>query len=116
MKFNLTIKNLKHLKESEDRVEFKEAKHNFPWNGGNHNDQKERRKCYLGYIVALANEGGGLLVFGMKDKIPHEVVGSDFADGKTGQLEDAVYDKLQIRVYLYELFNINDIRHILDNE
>ena len=62
MSFNLTIPDLAILRESEDCVEFKEAQHNFPWNGGSHREQKDRRKCYLGYIVALANEGGGLLV------------------------------------------------------
>jgi ATP-dependent DNA helicase RecG len=90
MSFSLTIPHLKKLRESEDRVEFKEAKNNFPWNGGKHNDQKERRKCYLGYIVALANEGGGLLIFGMKDNLPHNVVGTDFAQGSIGKMEDTV--------------------------
>ncbi len=106
----MTIDELKHLKESEDKVEFKEAKKNFPWNGGSHTEQKERRKCYLGYIVAIANEGGGYLVFGMSDKEPHEVVGSDFADGKVGALEDAVYENLQIRVHIEELFDDNSLR------
>lgn len=110
MMFNLTISDLKRLRESEDHVEFKEAQNNFPWNGGSHTDQKERRKCYLGYIVALANEGGGLLIFGMKDKLPHDVVGTDFANGKIGELEDAVYEKLAIRVHVYELFDTNGLR------
>src|SRR5690606_18548085 len=99
----LSIQKLKSYKESEDKIEFKEAKHNFPWNGGSHTEQKDRRKCYLGYIVALANEGGGHLVLGMKDKRPHEVVGSNFAKGKTGALEDAVYNNLGIRVHIIEL-------------
>ena len=47
----MTIDQLKQLKESEDKVEFKEAKNNFPWNGGSHTDQNERRKCFLGYIL-----------------------------------------------------------------
>jgi ATP-dependent DNA helicase RecG len=109
----MTIEELKHLKESEDKVEFKEAQHNFPWNGGSHTEQKERRKCYLGYIVALANEGGGLLVFGMADKPPHDVVGSNFGEGKIGELEDAVYGKLGIRVHLEELFDASGLRVLL---
>lgn len=100
----MTIEELKNLRESEDKVEFKAAEHNFPWNGGSHTDQRERRKCYLGYIVALANEGGGRLVLGMSDNHPHEVVGSDFAQGKIGELEDAVYGHLAIRVHIEELF------------
>lgn len=106
----MTIDELKHLKESEDKVEFKEAKKNFPWNGGSHTEQKERRKCYLGYIVAIANEGGGHLVLGMSDKEPRKVVGSNFAAGKAGALEDAVYENLQIRVHIEELFDENNLR------
>lgn len=113
MSFSLTIPNLKKLRESEDRVEFKEAKNNFPWNGGKHTDQKERRKCYLGYIVALANEGGGLLIFGMKDNLPHNVVGTDFAQGLIGKMEDDVYEKLSIRIHIHELFDENNLRVIV---
>jgi ATP-dependent DNA helicase RecG len=113
MSFSLTIPHLKKLRESEDRVEFKEAKNNFPWNGGKHTDQKERRKCYLGYIVALANEGGGLLIFGMKDNLPHNVVGTDFAQGSIGKMEDEVYEKLSIRIHIHELFDENNLRVIV---
>jgi len=101
----MTIQELKHLRESEDRVEFKEAKKNYPFNGGSHTAQEDRRKCFLGYVVALANEGGGLLVLGMTDKAPHQVVGSDFGEGKLGALEDEVYTRLAIRVRLEELFD-----------
>jgi ATP-dependent DNA helicase RecG len=66
----MTIAELKQLKESEDKVEFKEAKRNYPFNGGSHTSQDERRKCFLGYVVAMANEGGGMLVLGMADKHP----------------------------------------------
>ncbi|GHT44294.1 hypothetical protein AGMMS49965_19670 [Bacteroidia bacterium] len=100
----MTIQELKQLRESEHKVEFKEAKKDFNFAGGKHNDPAERRKCVLGYVVALANEGGGLLVFGMKDKHPHEVVGTAFAAGKTGALEDEIYKRLAIRVKIIELF------------
>ena len=92
------------LKESEDHIEFKEAKHNFNWDGGAHKDPKERRHCILGYVAALANEKGGKLVFGMKDHRPHEVVGSTFEQGNLGALEDAIYEKMQIRVPITEEF------------
>ena len=55
----MTLEELKLLDEKEDKIEFKEAKHNFAFAGGSHNDPKERRKCVLGNIVALSNEGGG---------------------------------------------------------
>lgn len=50
------LDKLRDLKESEDRVEFKAARHNYPYNGGNRIEPKSRRHCVLGYIVALANE------------------------------------------------------------
>jgi ATP-dependent DNA helicase RecG len=109
----MTIEQLQNLKESEDKVEFKEAKHNFDYNGGSNIAQEDRRKCYLGYIVAFANEGGGMLVLGMKDSLPHIVVGSDFAQGKVGELTDAVYDRLGIRVKIEELYDVNNLRVVL---
>lgn len=99
-----TIAELKYLKESEDKIEFKAATHNFPFAGGKRLEQEERRKCFLGYIVAFANERGGKLVLGMSDKYPHEVVGSDFGQGKIGNLEDEVYARLDIRISLEEIW------------
>ena len=55
---NSFLRKLSLLKESEDHIEFKEAKHNFDYNGGSHKDPKERRHCILGYVAALANEKG----------------------------------------------------------
>ena len=101
----MTISELRKLRESEDHIEFKEAKHNYPFAGGKHVDPKDRRRCVLGYIVALANEKGGRLVLGMADYIPHTVVGSDFAQDKEGDLVDEIYERLGIRVgttVLYE--------------
>ena len=109
----MTIKELQQLRESEDKVEFKRAKNNFPWNGGSHTEQKDRRKCYLGYIVSLSNEGGGYLALGLEDALPHNVVGSNFADGKIGSLEDAVYQHLGIRVHIEELFDDKGLRVVL---
>lgn len=99
---NEFLYHLSLLKESEDHIEFKEAKHNFNFNGGSHTEPGDRRRCLLGYVVALANEKGGKLVFGMKDKYPHDVVGSNFAQGKIGALEDEIYKRLQIRVHIAE--------------
>ncbi len=101
---NTYLRELSLLKESEDHIEFKEAKRNFNWDGGNHKDPKERRHCILGYVAALANEKGGRLVFGMKDHRPHEVVGTIFEQGNLGALEDAIYDRMQIRVPITEEF------------
>lgn len=100
----MTIETLKKLKESEDKVEFKEAKRNFPFAGGSHTDQEERRKCLLGYVVAFANEKGGTIVLGMTDEYPHKVVGSDFAKGKIGEMTDEIYNRLKIRVRIEEFY------------
>jgi ATP-dependent DNA helicase RecG len=101
----VTIKEIKRLCETEDRVEFKEAKRDFNFAGGSHADPKDRRRCVLGYVVALANEGGGYLVFGVKEKSPNEVVGTEFAKDETGALADEIYKRLEIRVEIEELFD-----------
>ncbi len=108
----MTIAELKQLKESEDKVEFKAATHNFSYAGSEHRDQEERRRCFLGYVVAFANEGGGRLVLGMTDNEPHDVVGSDFAQGKIGALEDETYSRLGIRVRMEELYE-NGLRVLI---
>lgn len=101
---NKFLYELSLLKESEDHIEFKEAKRNFNYNGGKSTDPKERRHCILGYVAALANEGGGRLVFGMHDDRPHYVVGTTFEQGNLGALEDAIYEKMKIRVRIDEVF------------
>lgn len=58
-----TVRELLEAKEGE-HVQFKEAKHRF--------DFREAVKC----CCALANNGGGKLVFGITDKRPRSVVGS----------------------------------------
>jgi ATP-dependent DNA helicase RecG len=44
----MTIQEIKKLRETEDKVEIKEAKQGFNFAGGKHADPKERRKCVLG--------------------------------------------------------------------
>ena len=101
---NTFLKELSLLKESEDHIEFKEAKNNFDYNGGSNKDPKDRRHCILGYVAALPNEKGGRLVFGMHDHRPHYVVGTTFEQGNLGALEDAIYEKMGIRVRIDEAF------------
>ena len=112
----MTIQEIKRLRETKDKVEFKEAKRNFNFDGGSHADPSERRKCVLGYVVALANEGGGLLIMGVKEKkvLPHEIVGTTFAEGKIGALEDTIYERLSFRVRIEELFD-NEKRVLVFN-
>ena len=60
------LEGLRLLRERENHVEFKRAKHNYPFAGGQNTEPKERRRCVLGYIVALANEKRDQLILGME--------------------------------------------------
>jgi ATP-dependent DNA helicase RecG len=76
-----------------ERLEFKEAKHQF-----------EIAKL-LRYCVALANEGGGYLVFGVTDKPPRRVVGSQAFPSQTSlnDIKARIVEKLRFRVEATEL-------------
>ena len=101
----LTIQQLKRLKESEDKVEFKRAEQgNFAYDGGSRVKPSERRKCILGYVTAFCNEGGGYLVLGMEDAYPHKVVGTKQNEGTLGDLESNIYRDTQIRPVIYDLY------------
>ncbi|MGN6341115.1 MAG: ATP-binding protein [Ginsengibacter sp.] len=102
----MTIVELIQLKETENKVEFKEAKGgNYSFNGGGKIDPKDRRKCIIGYTVAFANEGGGYLVFGVHDKYPHQIVGTNQCLDAVGKLEQDIYREKQIRVQTLELYH-----------
>lgn len=100
-----TIEALKNSRESEDKVEFKEAKNGtFPYSGGDKAKPADRRRCILGYVVAFCNEGGGTLVFGMHDKHPHRVVGTSLWIDALGELESKIYNDMGIRPKIYDLY------------
>lgn len=102
----MTIEEVIQLREKEDKVEFKEAANSFSFEGGDRTDYRKRRKCVLGYVVALANEKGGKLIFGVREGQPmNTVVGSAFMKGKEGELEQRIYDRLKIRVTAEEVFD-----------
>lgn len=101
----ITIDILKKLKESEDKVEFKKGEGgNVSYNGGNKINPSDRRRCILGYVTALCNEGGGYLVIGMSDNYPHDVIGTKQNLDSTGELESKIYTDTGIRPIVYELF------------
>ena len=102
---NERLEAIRLLRESEDHVEFKEAKKDFNFKGGKHTEPKDRRHCVLGYVVALANEGGGMMVFGMADKYPHEIVGSVFGKGEMGDMEAEILTSIGIRVHIEEEYD-----------
>lgn len=100
----ITIDKLKKLKESEDKVEFKKGEGgNVSYDGGS-KKHPERRRCILGYVIAICNELGGHLVIGMGDKYPHEVTGTSQCLDAIGDLEAKIYRDTNIRTSVYELF------------
>lgn len=101
----MTIQQLIKLKESEDKIEFKEAKNQYNYNNG--------RKSVLGYVCALANEGGGILAFGIKETKPYTLVNSQAYVGRLGQLEQNIYRDKGIRVKVNELFDEDNNRVVI---
>ncbi len=90
-KKSLTIEQLRLMRESEDHVEFKRCQQgNLSFNGADKQEPSDRRKCILGYVVALANAGGGHLVMGMEDELPHNVAGTRQNENALGQLENDI--------------------------
>jgi len=110
----MTIKKLINLKESEDKVEFKEANGgNISYNGNGKSEPSKRRRCILGYVTAFANECGGYLVFGIKESSPHIVVGTKQNTDTLGELEASIYRDLGIRVTTQELFDEKNNRVVV---
>lgn len=85
-----TVQELLEAKEGE-HVQFKEAKKQF--------DSREAAKC----CCALANNGGGKLVFGITDKRPRSVVGSAAFD-QPERTRMGLIEKLRINID-FQLFN-----------
>lgn len=56
----------------------------------------------VGYCVALANEGGGQIVFGVSDRRPRVIVGSA-AFAEPGHTEAGLYERLSHRIPVEEL-------------
>ncbi len=94
----MTIDELKHLEESEDKVEFKEALNQYNFNNG--------RRSVLGYTVALANEGGGKLILGVRENNNglHIITGSAAWEGLEGKLAEDIYRDKQIRIQTEVLY------------
>lgn len=80
----LTVGELLEAKEGEN-IQFKEAKNRF--------DMNEAARC----CCALANCGGGKLVFGITDQRPRHVVGSK-AFEQPERTRKGLMDKLKIMV------------------
>lgn len=74
----------------DERLEFKEARRQFGWDD------------LSGYMVALANEGGGHLVMGVTDRQPRQVCGTAaFSNYRNAQQQ--LTQNLKLRVTVTEL-------------
>ena len=87
----VTIQDLLEDKEGE-QIQFKEAKNRF--------DFGEAARC----CCALSNCGGGKLVFGITDKRPREVVGSN-AFEQPERTRKGLIDKLKVMVDFQIIFH-----------
>jgi ATP-dependent DNA helicase RecG len=74
------------------RLEFKTARNSYEFDKLVH------------YCVALANEGGGTMVFGVTDKRPREVSGTS-AFPEPGETEASLHRVLQQRIPMEEFFH-----------
>ena len=72
------------------RLEFKEAK------GGFHFDK------LVDYCVAVANEGGGVIILGATDRRPRRIVGTQ-AFAEPGRTEAGLHDRLGRRIPVEEI-------------
>jgi len=87
-----TLEQLRQLLDEPEgvRLELKEAKHNFHF------------EKLLEYCVALANEGGGKIIFGVTDRRPRRIVGTS-AFSEPGRTEAGIHERLFKRVPVEEL-------------
>ena len=76
-----------------------------------HFECKEAKNRYdfeklVEYCVALANEGGGKMVLGVTDHVPHKVVGSQ-AFPNPESTAAAIGDRIHLKIVGYELQHAN---------
>lgn len=79
------IDALRRAESETEHLEFKEAKNQFDFND------------LLAYCVALANEGGGVLLLGVANKPPRPVVGTN-AYLNVVKITEDLFNKLHFRV------------------
>ena len=73
------------------QLEFKEASKNYHF------------EKLVDYCVALANEGGGKIIFGVTDRRPRRIVGTT-AFAEPGRTEGGLFDRLRHRIPVEEVF------------
>ena len=78
------------IRSEGEHLEFKEAKNSFEF------------EDLVEYCVALANEGGGRIIFGVTDKAPRQVVGTK-AFSVPERTVAGIHDRLQCKVLFEEV-------------
>lgn len=73
------------------KFEFKTARNNYHF------------ETLVEYCVALANEGGGKIIFGVSDKRPRTIVGTS-AFAEPGRTQAGLYEKLNHHIPVEEIF------------
>jgi len=91
------------VKSEDEHIEFKEAKRKFSILGG----KNKNRNSLYGYCVAIGNEGGGKIIFGIKDEVNLEtgkrnVVGTGSINNIT-QVKSQIYGVLRHRIDIEEM-------------
>lgn len=89
-----TFKQLLNADKETEHLEFKEAKQTFDLDGGSHS--------LCNYCTALANEGGGKIIFGVTDKIPRTVVGTS-AFQNLSKLTNQIFERIHRRIDIEEI-------------
>ena len=84
------LRQAMELNSETEHVEFKEAKHNFHF------------EELADYCCALANEGGGSIVFGVSDKRPRKIVGTSVFDS-LDRAKIGLFERLHWRVDAAEI-------------
>lgn len=83
------LRELLTIRSENEHVEFKEAKGGFHF------------ETLVDYCVALGNEGGGYIVFGVTDKLPRKIVGTQ-AFVEPERTVAGIHERLRIKVRSYE--------------
>lgn len=96
------IIELLSTKSENENLEFKELKNTVSIMG----NKGKQRNCLLAYIVAIANEGGGKLILGVRNAINsktniRDIVGTS-AIPDIQQAKSAIYDYLKCRIDIKE--------------
>jgi ATP-dependent DNA helicase RecG len=97
----MNISELKQLiaNRENENVELKEWKNSISVFG---KEKLENKKCLLGYCVALGNESGGKLIFGVQN---NGVIIGTHAQINFNQIKKKIYDKTGQKISIEEVFD-----------